>query len=264
MSETDSVRIALLVDGDSISEWQYRAIKRMLQETNAEISIVIRNQDHQNRSKLELLQRAIELREWTVVTLIRKLIARSPELTGEIKLDECGFISDADYINCLPNTVDGWKNTLPEETVEQVAGRADVGILFGFGVLVGEILDVFEYGILSYHHGDFREYRGQPAGCWEYIHGKDEVGITLQRINEQLDAGELAVEKKVSIENVETYAEIRSLLYRNSEDMLSTAVFGIEMGALEFETVDELGPLYTFPTGMNAWRFLLKEIQGKI
>lgn len=264
MSETNPVRIALLVDGDSISEWQYQAIKRMLQETNAEISVVIRNQADQSRSKLELLERAIELREWTIITLIRKLIAQSPELTGEVKVDDCKFVSDADYIDCVPNTVDGWKNTLPEETVEQVAGRADVGILFGFGVLVGEILDVFEYGILSYHHGDFREYRGQPAGCWEFIHGKDEVGITLQRINKQLDAGEIAVEKKVSIENVETYAEIRSRLYRNSTDMLSTAVSGIEMGTIEFETVDELGPLYTIPAGMNAWRFLLKEIQGTI
>jgi hypothetical protein len=264
MSETDPVRIALLVDGDSISKWQYQAVKRTLQETDAEISVVIRNQADQSRSKLELLQRAIELREWTVVTLIRKLILQSSELTGEVKLNECEFVSDADYIDCVPNTVDGWKNTLPEETVEQVAGRADVGVLFGFGVLIGEILNVFKYGILSYHHGDFREYRGQPAGCWEFIHEKDEVGITLQRINNQLDAGKVAVEKKVSIEDVETYAEIRNQLYRNSDDMLSTAVSGIEMGVMEFETVNELGPLYTFPKGVNAWQFLLKEVQGNI
>jgi len=46
--------------------------------------------------------------------------------------------------------------------------------------------------------------------------------------------------------------------------MLSTAVSGIETGTVEFGTVDELGPLYTFPTGVDAWRFLLKEIRGNI
>jgi len=93
-----------------------------------------------SRCELELLQRAVELREWTVVTCVRKPIAQSPELTGEVKVDDCEFASGADYIHCVPDTVDGWKYRLPEETVEEVSGRADVGILLGIGVLVGEIL----------------------------------------------------------------------------------------------------------------------------
>lgn len=260
----EPIRICLLVDGNTISNWQYAAVTRLVDETNAEVSLVIRNRADRERSRIELLRRAVELREWTVVALVRKLIADSPSGSVSVAIDDCAFASDARFVDCVPETVDGWKTALPDGTAAAVRGEADVGILFGFGVLVGDVLDAFRHGILSYHHGDFRKYRGQPAGCWEFIHGEDEIGITLQRINEQLDAGEIALEKTVSIHDADTFAEIRSRLYANSVDMLATAVPKIASGELEFETIDDLGPLYTFPTGRDAWRFLRKEIRGTV
>lgn len=260
----DPVRVCLLVNGTSIEEWQQAVVEEMVDETNAEVSVVLRNRAAHDRTTLELLQRAIELREWTVVSSIQRFISEPPELTGVVDLDDCDFVDDVRYVDCEPDPVDGWKLAIPEEAVAAVTDEADVGLLFGFGVIVGDILDAFEHGILSFHHGDFRKYRGQPAGCWEFIHDEPEVGLTLQRISEQLDAGAVVVEKSVPIHDADTFAEIRGRLWANSTGMLPTAIRRIETGDTDFETIDDLGPIYTFPTGLDAWRFLYREIRGTI
>ena len=33
----------------------------------------------------------------------------------------------------------------------------------------GKILDIFHFGILSFHHGDNRVIRGGPSGFWEVL-----------------------------------------------------------------------------------------------
>lgn len=266
MSEepTGPIRVCLLVDGGTISEWQHAAVQRMVDDTTAEITTVARNQKEESRSKWELLKRAIELREWTIVWLVKSVFAKPTSMSGTVPLAECEYTTDCEWIDCDPQTVDGWKTEIPTDTVEQVAERADIAVRFGFGFLVGDILTELDYGVLSYHHGDFREYRGQPPGAWEFIHGRDEAGITLQRINEKLDGGEVVSMKRISIENARTHSEIRELLYQNSEDMLATAISKIENGQTDFEVIDDLGPLYTIPSGIPALQFLVKELRGYV
>jgi folate-dependent phosphoribosylglycinamide formyltransferase PurN len=266
MSEepTEKIRVCLLVDGDKISEWQHAAVQRMVAETTAQVTVVVQNQKEESRTKWELLKRAFELREWTLVWAIRSLFAEPISMSADIRLDDCEYTADSKWINCHPKTVDGWKTEIPADIVEQVAERADIAVRFGFGFLVGDVLTELDYGVLSYHHGDFHKYRGQPAGAWEFIHGKHEAGITLQRINEQLDGGEVATMKHISIKNARTYSEIRSLLAENSEDMLATAISEIENGQANFEVIENLGTLYTIPSGVPALRFLAKELRGYI
>lgn len=267
MSEarSDPIRVCLLVNGDTIKEWQHAAVRRMVAETSARVTVVVSNRkEAEDRSRWDLLKRALELREWTLVWLAKSILAEPTPLNEEIPLEDCEFAADCEWIDCVPETVDGWKNEIPADVVERVAEEADVAVRFGFGFLVGDILTELDHGVLSYHHGDLREYRGQPAGAWEFIHGRDEAGATLQRINEQLDAGEIVTVKHVSIEDARTHAEIRGRLYESSEDMLATAISKIEDGQTEFETVDDLGPLYTIPSGVPALRFLAKELRGYV
>lgn len=265
MSEarSDPIRVCLLVDGDTIKEWQHAVVRRMVAETSAQVTVVVSNRkEGDGRSWWDLLRRAVELREWTLVWLAKSVLAAPTPLNEEVPLEECEFAADCEWIDCVPDTVDGWKNEIPADVVERVAEDADVAVRFGFGFLVGDILTELDYGVLSYHHGDFREYRGQPAGAWEIIHGRDEAGVTLQRINEQLDAGEIVTMKHVPIGDARTHAEIRGRLYEGSEDMLATAISKIEDGRTEFEVIDDLGPLYTIPRGVPALRFLAKELRG--
>jgi methionyl-tRNA formyltransferase len=260
----DPIRVCLLVDGNTVSEWQRRALDEMMTGTNAEVSVIVRNRAQSSRSRIELLKRAIELREWTLIWAFRTLFSSPFPLTDAVDISSLEYLQESKCIDCVPETVDGWKNEISTAVVEEVAADADVAIRFGFGFLVGDILTELEHGVLSYHHGDIREYRGQPMGCWEYIHGKDTAGITLQRINKRLDAGEVLDLKTISIDDARTYREVKDRLLDDSTDMLATVISKLERGETDFETYDDLGELYTIPSGWNAVRFAMSEIHGGI
>jgi len=258
----ETICVCLLIDGNTISEWQRLALDQMVTETNAEISVVVRNQAETSRTHIELLKRAIELREWTIVWALRTLFSTSCLMSEPVEISELEYLQSAKRIDCVPETVEGWKTEIPPEIARKVGEQADVAIRFGFGFLVGDILKELEHGVWSYHHGDIREYRGQPMGCWEYIHGRETAGITLQRINERLDAGEVVDTKTVPIGDEYTYSDVKNQLFEASEDMLAAAMKKVENGETDFETYDQLGKLYTIPSGIDAVRFLLKEFQG--
>ena len=67
----------------------------------------------------------------------------------------------------------------------------DVLIRCGSGILKGDILKAPKFGVLSFHHGDNRLYRGGPCGFWESLNKEDSIGFIIQRLNEELDGGDV-------------------------------------------------------------------------
>ena len=63
----------------------------------------------------------------------------------------------------------------------------------GSGILKGEILDTTRFGVLSFHHGDNRVNRGGPSGFWEVLNNVPSSGFIIQKLNEELDGGEVLV-----------------------------------------------------------------------
>ena len=93
------------------------------------------------------------------------------------------------------------------ETIEQIRiAEPDVIFRFGFGIIREPILSLAPSGVLSYHHGDMRKYRGQPPAFWELYHGEMEMGITVQVLSAGLDSGAIIVEKKIPIRPNDTWA----------------------------------------------------------
>ena len=56
----------------------------------------------------------------------------------------------------------------------------------GSGILKGEILRSSKFGIISFHHGDNRFYKGKPS-AWEVKEKNLKSGFTIQILNEKLD-----------------------------------------------------------------------------
>jgi methionyl-tRNA formyltransferase len=78
--------------------------------------------------------------------------------------------------------------------------------------------------VFSYHHGDLREYRGRPAGFWEFLENANTIGVTLQQLTDTLDDGRIIRIKKFQICTDDAYQDILRNIYRGSVDMLSEAV----------------------------------------
>ena len=67
-------------------------------------------------------------------------------------------------------------------TIEKVKSY-DLDMLLlidGFGIVKKRMLDTAKIGVLSYHHGNMRNYRGMPPAFWELYNNETEMGVTVQ------------------------------------------------------------------------------------
>jgi hypothetical protein len=77
-----------------------------------------------------------------------------------------------------------------EEDINKIKSlNLDVILRFNSGILKGEILNCSKFGILSFHHGDNRIYRGLPAGFWEVYKKSSSTGFIIQQLTDSLDGG---------------------------------------------------------------------------
>jgi hypothetical protein len=68
--------------------------------------------------------------------------------------------------------------------------NADVGIVFGFGVIFRRAtIDRFPAGIWNVHPGELPTYRGRHAISWAVLDGALDVGLTVHSIDETIDRG---------------------------------------------------------------------------
>ena len=79
----------------------------------------------------------------------------------------------------------------PEDIGKVRALNLTVMIRAGSGILRGDILTAARYGILSFHHGDNRIFRGWPPGFWEVYQRWNKTGFVIQRLTETLDGGDV-------------------------------------------------------------------------
>ncbi|MDA7464829.1 hypothetical protein N8896_01020 [Candidatus Pelagibacter ubique] len=77
----------------------------------------------------------------------------------------------------------------------------DCIIRCGSGILRGQILDLPKFGILSFHHGDNRVNRGGPSGFWEVMKNEPSSGFIIQKLTNQLDAGDILLRGNIMTAN---------------------------------------------------------------
>lgn len=262
---SDELGVCLLCES-SLSRWQIETIRRMLAETDASIQVTVVN-DSPNRSPGGLVRRVLELREWSIVAVpltIAKRLGYVRPAKRRVSLDELSFLDEAVRIDCQPDVVDGWKYELPADVVDAASSRADVAILFGFGFVVGPVLSEFEYGVLGFHHGDVREYRGEPMGFWEYVNDEDTAAVTLQRLTDELDAGEIVHLREVSLEDTRLWGGVKGRLFETSKPMLADGIGRIRDDSFTPDMPDQTGDLYTLPRGWPVASYVAKTVRDSV
>jgi methionyl-tRNA formyltransferase len=145
-----------------------------------------------------------------------------------------------------------------EATLDFIRGRRpDCIFRFGFGFIHEPVLSLPPKGVISYHHGDIRRYRGQPVAFWELYAGEPQMGVTVQVLNEKLDAGKIVLEKPIPIHANDTLDSLERRAYDESVGMVHEACLLLDREDFDPEVVpdDELGSLNTVPN-MRQWATL--------
>lgn len=256
-----TIRIGVLANSQ-IPKYHIKALEKAVERTDVVITLVIVN-DQDPPETTDHIINAFRNSLWDKYYKISWKL-NPPELKQNRSVEDVSLFSDARFHYCQPKPADDIGSVFPQEAVELAKEYCDLLFRSGFGIIKGDILNVTEYGVLSYHHGDIREYRGKPAGFWEYMNDEEVAGVSLQRLNETLDGGEIIVFKEVNISGLGTWPEVRDELFNASVGMIETAIETYTSSSFEPMEIDELGDLYTNPTNREMIRFLIKNEYGYI
>lgn len=147
-----------------------------------------------------------------------------------------------------------------DETISQLkALEIDTMVMLGgFGIVKEPLLSLAPNGILSYHHGNMRKYRGQPVGFWELYHDEKEMGVTVQRLSAGIDNGTPIVEQSIHIKKEDRVATLRDRAIRDSIPMMHEALLKIQSPDFSPAVIHEYGRIYTLP---NLRQYLLLQLK---
>ena len=148
-----------------------------------------------------------------------------------------------------------------DETVRFICDcRPDCLVRAGFRIIHEPILHAAPKGVLSFHHGDIRRYRGIPFGFWELYYGEAEMGVTVQVLKEKIDAGRIVREMRVPMTRTDTWRSVRQRALAGSETLMLEACLDIADEREPEDVPDEqLGTLYSEPN-LRQWL----ELQAKV
>ncbi|PKL16886.1 MAG: methionyl-tRNA formyltransferase [Spirochaetae bacterium HGW-Spirochaetae-5] len=109
----------------------------------------------------------------------------------------------------------------PEFLEELKTYNADIFVVVAYGKLIPRaIFDLPQYGTINLHPSLLPLYRGAAPVEWAVINGESETGVTVQMINEQLDAGDIVLQEKIQLSNTITTGELYELVMPIGEELV--------------------------------------------
>jgi len=138
------------------------------------------------------------------------------------------------------------------------AVHPDVGVVVAYGELIPrELLSLPAHGMLGVHPSLLPAYRGAAPVAWALLSGETTTGVTIFRLNERLDAGEIVLQQRVPILPREDAEALTGRLASLGAERLLEALEAIGTGRATFtpqeETQATFAPKLTKADGRIDW-----------
>ena len=243
------MRIAILC-GTTLDTFQQEVLKPIIEDNSIEITAALIDCRPRPSLKKRFLKNLKRGRGgYMIIMLFKSYFAKKkPYVSSHAFFSDKGLAcieSDSPYSE---TTIQKLKYRQPDTLV----------MLGGFGIIKEPLLSLAPNGILSYHHGNMRKYRGQPVGFWELYNNETEMGVTVQRLSAGIDKGISIVEKTIPIENADSVTSLRERALQESTPMLHEALQKIQNPNFFPTIIEEYGPIYTIP---NLRQYLLLKLK---
>jgi folate-dependent phosphoribosylglycinamide formyltransferase PurN len=268
-----------------LTETEVKSLEYVVSEAGVNIPLVIVNHtddpDYDPESEAEAVNEGLSLsavnlffdvlkreKAWTFVIVEKKLaelLGSDAAFSKQIPVEEVSCLSEAEFRYVSPIMDGNWAE-LPASVVELIGESSDIVIRYGFGLLKGEVLHEPEFGVLSFHPADIRQYRGLgPPQA--FLDGRDVIGVTLQRLNEEIDGGEMVAYAETNVDDCDTLWEIYDELNDIQTKLLAQGILNLRESPSEITTPKSLGPYYSTKSRRKiafAGRILYKNTVGRI
>ena len=99
-------------------------------------------------------------------------------------------------------------------------------------ILSPKIYKISKLGTFVFHDSLLPKYRGFSPTVWAIINGENYTGVTLFKINKDIDSGEIIDQKKIDISQIDTISEVidrvtagyMEILEKNIESLINNTV----------------------------------------
>ena len=155
-----------------------------------------------------------------------------------------------------------------EDALEHVRGLDPaLGLVYGGPIVRPELFTIPELGTLGIHHGKVPHYRGKKTTFWALYNGETEVGVIIQRISDQLDAGDIIRQSTLPVRN-RLLPLVKKDLEHIGIDLYLDAIKDVLDGKASYVPQPAGSrPLYKDPTAIEILRFwgryLVRLIRGR-
>ena len=133
-------------------------------------------------------------------------------------------------------------HTLPTGTLNS----CDLALVFAYGrIIKKELLGAPEYGFWNIHPSLLPQYRGASPVVYPLVLGDKETGVTLIKMDEQMDRGPIITQKKMTLEPDMMHNEVLNKLADMSYYILIEAVKKIVTDSVVLAAQAEENATYT-------------------
>lgn len=172
--------------------------------------------------------------------------------------DKAGFkIFQPEDVNCK-DSIDYFRGFNP-----------DLFIVVSFGqILSRELLGIPRKNSINVHASLLPKYRGAAPINWAIANGEKETGITVIKMNEKMDEGEIILTERVSIAADEDAIALSERLSKKGIAPLLKSIDLIKKGTVDFLKQDDsqvsYAPKLKKEDGLIDWRWSAEKIYNRV
>lgn len=149
------------------------------------------------------------------------------------------------------------------------SSRAELFVVCDFGkILTKEVLQIPKRCAINLHASLLPKYRGAAPINWAIIKGEQETGVTVFKMNEFMDQGEIILQRKAKIASSDTACGLETRLARVGACVLLEAIGLIECAKAPFVAQDDreasLAPKLKKEDGLIDWTNSALDIHNQI
>lgn len=136
------------------------------------------------------------------------------------------------------------KNEL--QSLKNANFQPDIGVVASFGVLIPQdIINLPKHGLLNLHPSLLPKYRGPTPVPTTILNGEKETGLTIIKVDEQIDHGPIVSQFKETIKPGETSEDLLNRLFAAGAEVLITILPSYLEGKIELRKQDHSQATYT-------------------
>jgi methionyl-tRNA formyltransferase len=133
----------------------------------------------------------------------------------------------------------------PDAATAMRAHGADAAVVVAYGLLLPEpILQAFPLGCFNLHASLLPRWRGAAPIHRAVMAGDSETGVTVMKMEQSLDTGPIAMDRRVPIDPDATSGDLHDELARLGAGLMAVALGALQKDALQLTPQAETGATY--------------------